>query len=433
MSLFSECFTNMKDSRNLTAAQIAQNCKKDVKEIFHWLNGKRIPSNWNQIENVIDKLQLSVEEVKRLKSAYERTIMGKDAYACHQKMIEILNVLQQRRNEYLSSQKGMLLGIREVKLPDFLRLNNKMEILGCIQIVLEHLETQNEKKLFLKIQTAHPEVLMLLKMFCSHTKECHIEEIVYLIEGEKESEIHNLEVLKGIVELMVQRNSIEIFCHEELNYEKGFSDNWILSEDFALQFDEELSGGMLFANSQWVQFFLKTFETIKGGSRSLGKRVYETTKDDYDFAKRNVVRKSIGFMPFMEEQFIEDIIEDGNGSWSVVFAREGLLQFIENKQALENHGTAYETTDIKVGRELLAHAIKFTESGKISFYMIKGESLPEMRDLHIEQIDEKTIYIDIILKEGVKERFIIEDSGIGKQFLKRDDRLSNSVFYKQEV
>ncbi len=67
MSTFSEYLTYIKESRNMTGAYMANICDKDVSVVFCWLNGKRFPKNWSQIETLVDKLQLTDEEHTKLK------------------------------------------------------------------------------------------------------------------------------------------------------------------------------------------------------------------------------------------------------------------------------------------------------------------------------------------------------------------------------
>lgn len=444
MSAFSDYFTSIKESRNLTAAQIADICEKDVSLIFRWLNGTRIPTDWKQIEAVTDKLQMSKDEMAKLKNTYERTLLGEDAYACHQKIIDFFSVLQQRRDEYLSFQDENSFVIKDISLPEFVKMNNKMEILSRVQNALDYLTAHEDKKLYLKIQTMQPEVLMLLKMFCSQTKERQIEAIVYLADGEKDSGVHNLEVLKGIAEILVQRNSIEIFGQIELNYEEGLSDNWIMSEDFVLQFDAELSGGMMSTNQEWIRFLRNAYEELKRVGTSFGKKACESGAFISTYGSENIWGSSIEYMPCIgsaltreilerqiysyipeRESLIQSILttyanlaEARNADWKSFFFRDGLLEFMDTGRIENFPYMVYERPNPVTRCEILQNMIKVSKEKKLVYYMVKDEALPHMRNLYVEQMDGDlgSLNINMHFEEGIKERFVMEDKGLTKLF-----------------
>lgn len=444
MSVFSDYFTSIKESRNLTANQIADMCGKDVSLVFRWLSGKRIPAEWKQMELITDRLQMFEDEISKLKNAYERTLLGEEAYACHQKVTEIFRVLQQRRDEYLSFQEENPFQTREVRLPEFVKLNNKMEILSWLQNVLDYLVTQQEKKLYLKMQSMPSEVLMLLKLFCSRTKDCEIEAIVYLKNGENISQIHNLEMLKGITEILVQKNPIEIYGREELNVQEGFSDNWILSEDFMLQFDEELSSGMLSTDSEWIQFSLQAFEKMKHSGKGFGKKACEPEAFISTYEGENFIGNSIEYMPCIGCSLTREILErqiypqipgremliqsilmnyealngERNIDWKSFFFREGLLEFMDTGRIENFPYMVYERPDLDIRCQLLQNMIHVSENGKNVYYMMKDGKLPLMRNLYVEQKSgvHGSLNIDMHLEEGTKERFVMQDEGLRKQF-----------------
>lgn len=443
MSVFSDCLTNIKDCRNITSAQIAQMCNKNAKEVYGWMIGKHLPENWSQIECMVEALQLSEAEGEQLKSAYEQTVIGEKNYICHRKVIEFFQALQEGRDEYVSIQEEKPARMRDVELPEFAKLNNKMEILRWIQHVLDSLYGQEEKTLYLKLQTMQPEVLMSLKMFCSCVKACRMEAIVYMLKDEADAEVHNLEVLKGIAEILVQRNSVEIFCMEEVNWEKGFSDNWILSENFILWFDDELSGGMVTTNQEWVKFFLDSFEESKKSGKSIGRKAHELESLIYFFEQKSE-GSSIEYMPCMGSgltkeildrqiytdvpnrealiqqvvAYYEEFMQLENANWHSFFFREGLLEFMETGRIDNIPYMIYEEADFATRCEVLRNIIAVSESGKLTHYMIKDGKLPVLRNLYVEQAKDDTqkMIVDLHFQEGDKERCMMLDNGFGKQF-----------------
>ena len=143
MKSFAEYFKWIKDKRNMTAAEIAKICGWEVNEIFRWLNGNKLPSDWKQVEDVITELKLSQAEYKKLKYSYERTILGEHDYDCYQKIIEILQTVEARTNEYTGiEQENRIITANDVTLPEMQQLNNCMDIFVCLQKAIEYLLTK---------------------------------------------------------------------------------------------------------------------------------------------------------------------------------------------------------------------------------------------------------------------------------------------------
>lgn len=446
MSAFSECFMEIKDRRNLTGVEIAEMCNKETSVIFHWLNGTRFPKNWKQIEGIVVKLKLSDNEYQSLKTAYEKTALGKTEYECHRKIIEIFDILQKRRDEYLSFPEDAFVSIREVRLPEFVKMNNKMEIISWVQNLLDYLSAQEVKKVYLKFQTIHQEILMLIKMFCSRTKDSKIEAMVYLLEDEQFSGAHNLEVLKGIIEILVQRNSVEIYCQEEANYEQGFGENWIISEDFAIQYNDDLSTGMLSTNPEWIQFMKQSFDTLKENSGNLGKKACDVTEFNEGYEIPDMQGFSIEHMPCIgncltkellerniypeiphREEIIQGIlaghfIEEKNEDfkWRSFFFKDGLIDFM-NTGRIENFPyMIYQQISLADRCEILQNGINICEDGRFSYHMVKDGELPSMRNLYIEQMICSMNKLEIYMhfEAGLKEQFQIKNESLKKEFQK---------------
>ena len=145
MSRFSIYFKKIKESRGLTIPQIARISGLDRSTLFRWSTGREFPDSWQQLEVLSRQLQLSQEEEQGLQNAYQYTKIGEESYTCHQKIMEILQVLQQRGAEYHSLQKSS--AMEEIVLPDFVQMKNKLEIIQWIQKALGNLAMQEEKHL----------------------------------------------------------------------------------------------------------------------------------------------------------------------------------------------------------------------------------------------------------------------------------------------
>ena len=241
--------------------------------MYGWINGRAIPFSWERLQVVVNNLQLSKEEETELKNGFERTRLGEEGYAIWQKMVECFQIQLQKDEKVIHSEEKCCFAVKKVELPEIVFFKNKMDIFRGIQTVLDYMRVQMEQRLYLKMHSMHTEIMLFLKMFCYSAKECEIEEIVFLTREKERINVHNLEVLKNIAELMAQKREIDVYCSEEVYCEKDFSDNWMISNAFVLWYDEALSSGMLTTNPVWIQFFRKRFEKIKESCYEMGEFV----------------------------------------------------------------------------------------------------------------------------------------------------------------
>lgn len=442
MMTFSEYFTIIKDRRKLTGAQIAEMCNLETGMVFHWLNGKRYPQDWQKVEEVAEKLKLSNEECRNLRDAYERTVLGAKEYYCNKKIMNIIRVLEEKRDIYFHTEQNTFIETRNVQLPDFIKLNNRIEILSWLQNALEYLLSKKEQRLYLKFHDINAEVLTLLKMYCNRTMECKIEEVVYLQKEEIYSGMKNLEALEGVIEFLVQKKEVEVYCQEDLDYDKDFAENWIISDDFVLQYDVNLSSGMLAGNREWVESFKASFEKIKQKSDSLGKKgcILEP-----DMERTRFRGYSMEYMPCIgngltkeilekymykeipnREMMIDSILEShvpvgelAKMQWCSIFSKEGLIEFMETGRLDTFPSDLYRKIEVESCCEVLQNIIHNAKAGYFTFYVKKEKKLPLMRNLYIEQIVDKKprLYMHLYFERGMKEAFKIDNKEIQECFL----------------
>lgn len=440
MKSFAECFTWIKEKRNLTAAEIANMSGRTVNDIFHWMNGKKLPADWKQVEAVIVELKLSKDEYKKLKHAYERTVLGEYDYVCYKKIVEILQAVEARTNEYAGTEDADI-NITEntVRLSEFQQLNNRMEIFVCLQKAIESLLTKEKQNLYLKFHKLQPEIYALLKMFCSQTTRCRIEEIVYFYKENNDYDVENLEVLKENLEMLIQKNKIEIYFLKEMDYEKDAAENWIISDDFLLFFDTNLTTGMFTTKRDWIDHFLDTFENQKKCGNCMGTKMM----DELEYAKEHAMMGegcSIEYMPCVgqgmdreilerhiyqevpiREELIEGILGEGEMIrknkvfWRSFFSKSGFLEFMETGR-IENYPyMVYERPDLEYRCKIIQNCIDYAKKGRMKYYMIK-EGLPDLHHIYIKHYLGDKVDIFLLFREGFNEDFMITDKGLQKRF-----------------
>lgn len=438
MSFFSDYFKNIKDLRGLSCSQIAQTTGKDVSVIFSWLNNKRTPKNWVCVEEVIDKLLLSEEEYNVLQDCYIRTCLGEEEYVVHQLVMECFDIMRQRSEEYKSDHKVNIHNkITELSLPETVYLSNKMEVLSVLQTCLNYYGSRDDKKLYLDFHMMHHDMLMLIKMFLNSIENCEIEEIVYLPETGNDVRTRNLNVFMGMLDTMIQKNPIEIFCCEESEYENDISENRIISDQFVLVFNENLSCGYLSQNDDCIEYHKKMFETKRKESKNLVSMSYEAIEVAYQYPD-TVSGMSYEYMPCIGNCLTKEILDNhiydevpgkaqliegllqchimNEWNWKSVFSYEGLIEFMETGKIHNFPYGVYKNPDLSVRCELLKNAIKLTQTEKFVYYLIKSDRMYNMKDYYFELYDRKRLSINIYKKEGVIERFSIENDIMAECF-----------------
>lgn len=440
MKSFAECFTWIKEKRNLTAAEIANLSGRTVNDIFHWMNGKKLPPDWNTVKAVINELKLSNDEYHKLKNAYERTVLGEYDDRCFQKIIEILQVMETRTNEYAGIEDAENEIYQEtVRLPEFGQLNNRMDILICLQRAVEYLLTKEKQHLRLKFHKLQPEIYALLKMFCSQTDHCRIEEIVYFYIEDNDYDISNLEVLKENLELLIQKNTIEIGFLKEMDDEKDAAENWIIADDFLLFFDADLTNGMFTTKQTWIEHFSEIFARQKKQSHCMGTKAI----DEFRYAKEHAISGlgcSIEYMPCVGQGMTRDILEyhiyqeipgretlingildegelarNGLCFWRSFFTKEGFHEFMETGR-IENYPyMVYQRFDRHYCCKTMQNCLDMVKNGNMNYFMIK-EGLPGLHNIYIKQEHADKLDVYLLFKDGITENFRIVDEGLQKHF-----------------
>lgn len=413
MSVFSEYFNQIKERRELTAAQIAEISGKDRSLIFYWSMGKHLPENWKQVEDVVYWLQLSMDERKRLREAYEKEKLGEKKYACFSRIEKFLNELAQRRKEYSFQILQEIPSLIMTDIPNSLILNDKLEIFYWIQRILENLMLEQEKRLYLKFTDNVPEILMLIKMFCRQTNDCEIKEIVYIVEGTEHGQVYNVEILEKMIEVFEQQNNVEIYICKKKIYGEDFDTNWIITDKSMLQFDNKVSEGILIAEPGWVEFYKELWEKTKKSGSCLGKKRFSIQ----DFVGYSILLNakkgySIEYMPCLGYCLTEEIIENNiypdipereviirrllkniihinkeEIQWNNFFWAEGLEEFMEVGRVENFPYGVYTPLDLEERCIVLENLIALAKKKRFRTYIVKTENMKPLKGIYLAEME----------------------------------------------
>ncbi len=355
-------------------------------------------------------------------------------------------MFKQRKEEYVSFVADKMHNQSECIMPNKLYLDNRMDILVCLKNVLDSMKSKKNNKIYMNIKSINQEVVRLLNIFFDRELECEIQAILYFMPMKKynsDSKEYNLKVFSEILSILMQRNYVELYCSESSNVGKCLSENWIVTQDYVLQFDEGLSFGMLSSDSERITFFMNEFQRIKSNCDNLGRKELLAEDVAYLYDSGNVVGNSFEYMPCIgncltkemlekhihkdisgREYIIEGLIKRhinqiGNEKWkwTSIFAYEGLISFMETGNIDNFPYEIYKKPNMNVRCELLERIIAFNENGRFCYKMIKGDSIPSSHGLYVEQIDDKRINIQFYVDGGCVEKFYVDNEDVVSCFV----------------
>lgn len=456
MSSFSECLARIKEHRELTDTKIAELCDLDVTVVFRWRKGERFPENWSKVNLLVTGLHLSDEERKELESAYARTLFGEDKYKTYKRIIDILYTLQHCRTENKKVNVAPTEKYKEPGLPQFLVLKNKMDVQHYIKELVNAQIIYKKKKLYLKMITVNSEFNALLKLLLSNSNECNIEEIIYLEDKGSFYEYRNAQFLKEIIEMIFSQKRISVYCADEGECETGDEMNWILSDDFFMEFNDAMTEGMITSDKEWIKLSMENFKIMTENYHILGRHIVDEMKYLSDAMQENTRIQCIEFQPCLGLGFTKEILEEylhkelphrdiliekilsnwvaeGEIKYNAesVFAEEGLRNFMETGIVEECPDNLYRPIDMPVRCQILRNVIEKMKEKRIFQHMIKDRDFPDMTGVRIEQLecDNETIlgieihFMDTgtnedgeVIPAGRKERFETVDLRIVSVF-----------------
>ncbi len=282
MSEFSECFNRIRVNKNLYAADIARLMNMDSSTISKWLNGERKPKNREVLEKLLNKMKLSDVDRKLLTEAYEEEFIGKEKYQCIKLWFEIIKEIQNKRKYTTKIELG---GVKQDCVDAALPVTNyanRIELLQGIQNVFNYIMCRNIKKIYLRFDIFNPDVMLLLNMFINKGYECEIDLIIFPKSASIDQKVFALSLMKEVISLWAENASFQIYISENVD-ELNSEDNFIMTDEFVLQYHQDLSGGLLSSEASWINFWKDKFISWK----KICRRLFSLTSIDNIFDRYN--------------------------------------------------------------------------------------------------------------------------------------------------
>lgn len=469
MSVFSECLSKIKDRKHITVTQMAELCQVEMTVMHRWVNGERLPEAWSKVELIMRNLHMSKDEQKMLKTAYEKTVFGEMKSQTFAQCMDILQTMQHCRTKEIQVVKEV---VEIPEFPQFITMNSKTEVLRYIKLVLDYQAFSKGKGLYIKMYTINSDFYTLLRVFMSENAPCEVEEIVYLEEDDSYYEYRNIEFLGQLIETMFRKKQMTIYCADK-NSDDNEEKNWILSDDFYMEFNHEMTEGMLTLDPAIIQLARENFNRLKKQCTIVGKRDIRSLQYLMEVIKQKTYINRVEFQPCLgpgltreildnrihkelpnRAYFIDRLLEryslEKEERWyaTSIFSKEGLLEFMEHGVVVECPEDFYERLDLSERCMVLECLINYIKQGKINQYMIKAPDFPKVAGLGLEEYrDEDTCFmsfeiqfIDIqkdesgnVLEVGRIDRFVVTQERVICAFRSFWDCVKNEMYtYNEE-
>lgn len=455
MSEFSEYLDHLIKCRGLKHVQAAEICKIDTSTIFRWANGKVLPKSWERLEPIVKKLRLTPYEVSVLKNTYEKELLGESQSQCFEEIMKIFHILEQRQGKRREMAPGAevagFFGKQEEDPErkgkaghgEVLRLQGRMEVWRHIQNILEQSFFQMDQKLYLKLYDISDVLLMQLKEFCGKKGGGRINILICGGDGTAGRVEVKLKRMRKIVDLLFQKGEVCIYYLEALDGIAWEGQNWMMSDDFFLQFTNDMSKGMMARDTEWIAFFREYIERME--ERRLP--IHKDTVEIMEYVGRANIEEgeqiaSVEHMPCISmglteeilreqicqdlpfrEKIIQKIIEEypngilGIGRLFSYFTKEGLTEFMESGRVEIFPYKVYKPLTMEQRCEILGNLIALAEQPSIHFFLLK-EGVLSLKGLHVEQRSgaKDSLWIEIQSEDGKKEEIDIADRDIQQAF-----------------
>lgn len=445
MTEFSKYFSQVVKCRGLKCVQAAEICGIDTSVMSRWLNGKIIPKNWERLEQAAERLRLTPFETARLKRAYRTQLLGVEQSRNFDEIMEIIQSLEEAQKRQCQHTLQMPFAYEIQFQPaadkgEFLNMENKTDVCRCIQNVLTVLSSRkNGSGLYMKLYNV-PETLSLqIKQFCSRIKDGRIEILVSGGSRTEEIKQQKLKRLREMTDLLLAGNRNRISCYSMWNVQESFQQNWMILDDFFLQFSEDMSQGMMTRDGEWTAFFKERFKEMKRRCQLLERSESSMAGFLEEKAAGQKEMAVLEYIPYKSIAVAERILCNRNypgvpekNVWADVsicnglgemqylscFTREGLTEYLQKGEGSGFPGSFTCSWRRRKRYQVLRMMIFLWEQKTAFHYIMLKKDAPNMRGICVKW-DSKSgvsLCLGVCPGKGKWEEIKISDTDIRQEF-----------------
>lgn len=405
MSDFSEYLRKHIKNQNLTLKEIAENININYSLLSRYMNGNRLPKNIDVVNKIADYLKLDYNDSQHLCKLYYQEKNGEDVYEAYNEIFETITELD---NLFLAPKSLFPKPV----YTDIKPLDKKIIPLLCKQDIVDSLSYSliyfsNKEKIHL-YSIMQPNAI-ITEALINHpfAPQIDMKQIVCLDRNSTISPIINLATYRNMMSLAASAINQEFYYYFDPvhNYVNRFNlmPNFIITEDYAIRFDNTLSYGELITNPEQVNFFKKAFD----------KKLEQTTRLSSHFDS------AIAHTQYLYQNEKEDTGGYAIHSWpcmgfflSADYYEKYLIKDLPNRrQVIDTLTRSYNYTDTKTTNKpfvtflTISGLEEFLQTGIIKEFPIEYYTPLEKED-RLEIIDRTIESIDA----GWYSAYIAKDS-----------------------
>jgi hypothetical protein len=316
-------------------------------------------------------------------------------------------------------------------------------------------------KLYLKLHSVSDTLLLQLKSFLNRADKTEVDLLLCRREEDHRNPVYNLELLKNSIDLLFQKNNVNC-SYITLTDRIGINGwNWMIADDFFVQFNDDLSNGMMTRDPEWISFFQERYQLFQSNSERMYKsgfqpldflidymefgHKYEFTVLEYMPSLAMGLTKEIlehDFYPDIPDRkkMIDDIntkflLPDSEGIQALTsfFDKRGLEKFMATGKLDAFPYSIYYPMDMKERCIVLENVIRRIEQNDNIHYYALNEGYFQLEGIRIDSRKPETenLRIEIHLIEE-NEQILVSDPQMKEKFRMYLECLKDSSFVYEE-
>lgn len=276
MNIFSRQLSSIIVAKEINITQMASFCKIDRSSMYKIVRGTRKPASEAQVELMALYMKLTPEETGVLMEKYRIMQTGAEHYFRRKTVAAFL----QRCFEYnppLSPSIFFNPLDESSSAPDQSSrvLNGESNVLSTFSYLFHRVKKQPDSHIYIRMPPDR-RTMDIIRTVCGDAdghsrKKIQIEHIFALDENKvlTDSDIRNINVMSTMLPVLKSVSDYNLYYYYA-NLLTGnraflFLPCAVITDEYALQFSEDLQFGLLHKQQETVTFFKKTFNEIKSG------------------------------------------------------------------------------------------------------------------------------------------------------------------------
>ena len=465
MNTFSELLFNYIKKSGFTNIHFAKICGIDRTLMQKYISGKRLPKQEQTRKTLYEKLHLSPDERFIMEEAYQREALGPGVFEQQKSIQNILENFSEITSEKKPVEKTAFhVEIHAGHLKNIVPLYTRDDILAYLWGILAYTLEQESCEVFMILQPDYDSLDGIL-MNLSRKENVCVHHLVCIDRQMKEQEgTYNLRILQKIIALMCGRAKYDVrFYYSDISNHinsTSLMPNLILTGEFVIQFDYEMSHGIVFHDMGLRRFYQKVYDTLQKKTSSFLKK-HESIVDTVQYYKEQhpcdcslqlqpcfayalsdkILLKIVEPSMLGHQKVIEDLCamleQWGAQAFSMgipanrhFFVKDGIDDFMRTGRIKEFPSEFYRPLTFPWRLHMLKMFCKQLKSGLIEGYLLNEEKFKTDGHLVIQLSGRDAVHFISCREDGSQIVMRLFEDGIVNAFVNFMDNLKGSSYVK---